>query len=115
MYKAVQNALPNFGFIEMGYAMMAQQMIKSEEEIALIRDGAEICDAGAQAFVDAVEEGYMKIWEEASLLEHKKLIELISEGKFLDAANFLKDVHWSFEVQKEFVRKYYSFNEKNES
>jgi len=52
--------------------------------------------------------GFIKEWEVASIKEHKKLIELLSEGKFMDAAVFIRDVHWSFLVQEKYVRKYYS-------
>ena len=36
-------------------------MVKSQEEITLIRHGAEICDIGAQAFTDAVTEGITEV------------------------------------------------------
>ncbi len=52
--------------------------------------------------------GYVREWEEHSIQEHKELIRLIAEKEFLEAANFIRDVHWSFEVQKKFVAKYYT-------
>jgi DNA-binding GntR family transcriptional regulator len=58
--------------------------------------------------------GYIKEWEETSIKEHQQLVNLLAEGKFLDAANFLRDVHWSFKVQKKFIKKYYPLEEKNE-
>ena len=61
MHKALCTALPDLEFVEMGYAMMCEQMLKSDEEIALIRAGAEICDLGAQAFVDAVHDGVTEV------------------------------------------------------
>jgi DNA-binding GntR family transcriptional regulator len=54
--------------------------------------------------------GYVKEWEEASLLEHQHILKLISEGKFLEAANYMRDVHWSFVVQEKFVNMYYAEN-----
>jgi DNA-binding GntR family transcriptional regulator len=51
--------------------------------------------------------GFIKEWEESSILEHQALIDLIRAGKRLEAANHIRDVHWSFEVQERFVRKYY--------
>jgi DNA-binding GntR family transcriptional regulator len=51
--------------------------------------------------------GYVREWEEHSIQEHKELIRLLVEQKFLEAANFIRDVHWSFTVQKKFVKKYY--------
>ncbi len=58
--------------------------------------------------------GYIKEWEETSIKEHQQLLNLLAEGKFLDAANFIRDVHWSFKVQKKFIKKYYPTEEKNE-
>jgi DNA-binding GntR family transcriptional regulator len=51
--------------------------------------------------------GFVKEWEESSILEHQALIDLIREGRRQDAANHVRDVHWSFKVQEGFVRKYY--------
>lgn len=51
--------------------------------------------------------GYVREWEEHSIQEHKELIRLLAERKFLEAANFIRDVHWSFSVQQKFVKKYY--------
>ncbi len=51
--------------------------------------------------------GFVKEWEESSILEHQALIDLLRAGRRQDAANHLRDVHWSFEVQEGFVRKYY--------
>jgi len=52
--------------------------------------------------------GYVREWEEHSIQEHKELIRLIAVRKFLEAANFIRDVHWSFAVQQKFVAKYYT-------
>jgi len=52
-------------------------------------------------------QGFVKEWEESSILEHQALIDLIRAGKRLEAANHIRDVHWSFEVQERFVRRYY--------
>ncbi len=52
--------------------------------------------------------GYVREWEEHSIQEHRDLISLIAEQKFLEAANFVRDVHWSFSVQRKFVTKYYT-------
>lgn len=51
--------------------------------------------------------GFVKEWEESSILEHQALIDLIRAGRRQDAANHVRDVHWSFGVQEGFVRKYY--------
>jgi DNA-binding GntR family transcriptional regulator len=51
--------------------------------------------------------GFVKEWEETSVGEHQALIDLLRAGRSLDAANHIRDVHWSFEVQESFVRRYY--------
>lgn len=61
LLKRLQRALPDFGFVDMGEEMMCQRLVKSDEEIALIRQGAEICDIGARAFVVAVQEGKTEV------------------------------------------------------
>ncbi len=53
------------------------------------------------------QKGYIKEWEEASIKEHQKLVNLLADGKFLEASNFIRDVHWSFNVQERFIKKYY--------
>lgn len=53
------------------------------------------------------QEGFVKEWEEASIREHEKLLELIEQGKKEKAANFMRDVHWSYEVQEKYLKKYY--------
>jgi len=51
--------------------------------------------------------GFVKEWEESSTLEHQTLVDLIRTGRREEAANHVRDVHWSFKVQERFVRKYY--------
>ncbi len=53
------------------------------------------------------QEGFVKQWEEASILEHGEFIRLIEEGKKEEAVKHLRDVHWSFQVQENFIRRYY--------
>lgn len=50
---------------------------------------------------------YIKEWELHSLDEHQALIELLRKGDFSGAADYIRDVHWSFSVQERFIRKYY--------
>jgi len=52
-------------------------------------------------------EGYVKEWEQASIEEHRQIVELIAAGKIHEAARFIQDVHWSFAVQESFILKYY--------
>lgn len=51
--------------------------------------------------------GFVKEWEEASIGEHRRLLDLIKRGKKEEAAAWVRDVHWSFQVQEKFVNKYY--------
>ncbi len=54
--------------------------------------------------------GILKDWEENSVKEHQRIIDFIKEGDFVLAANYMRDVHWSYQVQERFVKKYYSFH-----
>ncbi len=50
-------ALPKVEFVDISAACMQMRMIKSAEEIALIKHGAQVCDIGGAALVAAVQEG----------------------------------------------------------
>ncbi|AEA34070.1 GntR family transcriptional regulator [Hippea maritima] len=50
---------------------------------------------------------YLPKWEYKSLKEHEILIELLRQKDFVTAGLFLKNVHWSFEVQKKYIVQYY--------
>ena len=49
--------LPQTDFADISEKVMQQRMIKSEEEIELIRNGAQVADIGGQACVEALAEG----------------------------------------------------------
>ncbi len=51
--------------------------------------------------------GFIKEWEVASTGEHARIVELIGAGDVEGAADFVRDVHWSFVVQEPFIRKYH--------
>jgi DNA-binding GntR family transcriptional regulator len=51
---------------------------------------------------------FVKEWELRSIDEHAELIRLLKAGEAQAAADFIRDVHWSFEVQKPFIEQYYS-------
>ncbi|MEK0084911.1 M24 family metallopeptidase [Benzoatithermus flavus] len=53
----IRDALPLFELVDVGKATMRQRMVKSAEEIALIRHGARIADIGGAACVEALHEG----------------------------------------------------------
>jgi len=55
---------------------------------------------------------FLREWEEVSMKEHERLVELMAGGRFHDAADFLRNTIWSFDVQKKFIAKYYHLEEK---
>jgi DNA-binding GntR family transcriptional regulator len=50
---------------------------------------------------------WIKEWEQASIAEHQRIVDLLVAGDPQAAALFLRDVHWSFAVQEKFIRRYY--------
>ncbi len=56
-------------------------------------------------------QGFVPEWERVSTQEHAALIGLIEEGKVAEAADLLRDVHWSYRVQEPFIRRYYAARE----
>jgi creatinase len=54
---ALQAALPGAELVDIGQAAMRLRMVKSAEEIAVIRNGARIGDIGGAACVEAIAEG----------------------------------------------------------
>jgi len=55
------------------------------------------------------QEGFVKKWEESSIKEHNELVNLIVMGRREEAANFIRDVHWSYKVQEKFIKEYYKY------
>jgi DNA-binding GntR family transcriptional regulator len=55
--------------------------------------------------------GFIKEWEQASTVEHAELLDLIKRKRSIEAAAYVRDVHWSFEVQKKFITLYYANTE----
>lgn len=53
----LRDALPNAEFVDISKACMRMRMVKSDEEIALIRHGARIADIGGAACRDAITVG----------------------------------------------------------
>ncbi len=52
--------------------------------------------------------GFVKEWEQTSIVEHQTLIDFIRRGRRQEAANHIRDIHWSFQVQEPFIHKYYA-------
>ncbi len=53
------------------------------------------------------QQGFVKKWEMTSIDEHQELVRLIEEGKKEQASDYIRDVHWSYDVQEKFLKKYY--------
>ena len=53
-------------------------------------------------------EGFVPEWERASIGEHQALIGLLRKGKMVEAADLLRDVHWSYSHQEPFIHRYYA-------
>lgn len=54
------------------------------------------------------QQGFVKEWEQASIGEHGRLVELIRRKARAEAVNLIRDVHWSFKVQEQYISKYYT-------
>ena len=52
--------------------------------------------------------GFIKEWELASLAEHKELLQLLKLRKAAEAAAYIRDIHWSYEVQERYINRYYA-------
>jgi DNA-binding GntR family transcriptional regulator len=50
---------------------------------------------------------FVKEWELDSTAEHEELTKRLRGGDFKGGAQFLRDVHWNFEVQERYIRTYY--------
>lgn len=51
---------------------------------------------------------FSKEWETKALEEHAEIIRLFRAGEFNRAAEYIRDVHWSYEMQERYARKSYS-------
>ncbi|MEE8204226.1 MAG: M24 family metallopeptidase [Alphaproteobacteria bacterium] len=56
-HRKLRDALPGSELVDISAACMRQRTVKSDEEIALIRNGARIADIGGAACVEAIAEG----------------------------------------------------------
>ncbi len=61
IYKGLRETLPSATFVDISTTMMRQRLIKSQEEIALARKGAEICRVAVRAGEDAIAEGATEV------------------------------------------------------
>ncbi len=64
-----------------------------------------------QRLYDFPRQNYINEWEMENCKEHQQFIDYLKQGKPQKAAKVLKDVHWSFEYQKNFIKKFYKMKE----
>ncbi len=50
-------------------------------------------------------------WGKQSIGEHEEFVRLLERGKFREAAEYWRDVHWNFDRQERFIVKYYLFED----
>ena len=50
---------------------------------------------------------YVKEWELDSTAEHAEIAARLRTGDFKGTADYVRDVHWNFEVQERYIRTYY--------
>ncbi len=60
-FQSLQSALPDCEFVDVTLPIMQAQIIKSDEEINLIRNGAQVAVVGAQAFMEAIDVGITEV------------------------------------------------------
>lgn len=60
-----------------------------------------------QRLYDFPRQNYIKDWEMANCREHDRFIGYLKLGDPVRAAHILKDIHWSFETQKDYIQKFY--------
>ena len=58
-------------------------------------------------------QSYIPEWELRNCEEHSKLIEFLKQADPLKAAKILKDVHWSYPVQENFIKQFYAMTEES--
>jgi DNA-binding GntR family transcriptional regulator len=51
--------------------------------------------------------GFVPEWELRSTEEHAEFVDLLERGAVRSAGDYLRDVHWSFDVQRRYVLQYY--------
>jgi len=54
---------------------------------------------------------YISEWEERNCQEHQQLIDCIKAGDRDGAASVLRDVHWSYEAQEEYIIRFHAMRE----
>lgn len=60
-----------------------------------------------QRLYDFQRRPYVTEWEYRNLDEHDRFIERIAAGDYAAASAVMRDVHWSFSVQEDYIRAFY--------
>ena len=76
-FAKLKAVLPNVEFVDISLACMTMRMVKSSEEIALITKGAQVCDIGGAALVQAVYDGVPEY--EVALASTQAMVKAIGE------------------------------------
>ncbi|SDO48243.1 GntR family transcriptional regulator [Desulforhopalus singaporensis] len=64
---------------------------------------------------DFPRQNYIAEWEVRNCQEHNEFIEALKRGDAGEAGSILKDKHWSFEYQKDFIYDFYQVAENEDS
>jgi len=56
---------------------------------------------------DFPRQNYIKEWELRNSEEHAQVIEFLKQGNGIEAGAILKDKHWCFEIQEDFIYTFY--------
>ncbi|WP_051305362.1 GntR family transcriptional regulator [Desulfogranum mediterraneum] len=59
---------------------------------------------------DFPRKNYIAEWELSNCEEHRQFIEFLRQGNGKEAASVLRDKHWSYEYQKQFIDTFYEAN-----
>ena len=60
-----------------------------------------------QRLYDFPRRGYIKEWEQSNCRDHDRLIQAFETGVRDAAVQVWRDVHWSFETQEKYIRRFY--------
>lgn len=90
LYEQMVAAFPEVAFVEIGGFIGELRLIKSPEELAIIKLGAEVVKIGGQAFVNAVSEGVaeMEITAAANLAMNKAIALLYPQDSLAVSSSF---------------------------
>jgi DNA-binding GntR family transcriptional regulator len=53
---------------------------------------------------------FVKAWELRSTEEHEEFVKFLEEGRAKDASDYIRDVHWDYDVQRTYVEQYYGLS-----